>query len=313
MAVITPIDFSSSAAEPGRSLNSILYSGGTLSDAGKSLIVFSGGSSATTLSIATDLYYNDVVLLLKAESVTITDLSLRIKSLTLNGSTQVNNSIFKYGQGSIYFPNTTSTDTSSISFTSSEVAFGLSDFTIEAWIYITSYYDNITFFTTRPDNGVGYNNAWHLGTNASRSLVFYSNETDAASPASQLGTNSWHHVAAVRTNNVLRLYADGSLVATNSSFTKNLTREICGIGGMPNAAVQAFPGYMDEIRITRSYSRYLSGSGDNTDKMVYNGTNSYALPTASFPAQGPAVGTDLDITRFAMLPYWRKIDSRQIG
>jgi hypothetical protein len=83
--------------------------------------------------------------------------------------------------------------------------------------------------------------------------------------------NVWTHIAADRdASNVLRIYQDGAVVAsqtvTDTFYNSTSVLEV-GDNSGPTASVR-FPGRMDEIRITKGVARYAGA---------------FTPPTAAFP------------------------------
>ena len=71
---------------------------------------------------------------------------------------------------------------------------------------------------------------------------------------------------------------EGSTQTTNQTYTST---EKLYVGFVPSGV--AFNGYIDDLRITKGYARYVVGTGGNAGQMVFNGTNTLALPTRPFP------------------------------
>jgi len=67
---------------------------------------------------------------------------------------------------------------------------------------------------------------------------------------------------------------EGSTQTTNQTYTST---EKLYVGLVPSGA--AFNGYIDDLRITKGYARYVAGTGGNAGQMVFNGTTTLAFPT----------------------------------
>jgi len=139
-------------------------------------------------------------------------------------------------------------------------------FTIEAWYYIHDITTAGLFhFTDTP----GTRN-YMLYLNPSSKLIWY-DDPNGSNPIATQGTatftaNTWHHVAVTRhTDNLIRIFDDGTLVATSGSawnYALNRYLEINSYG-----ATYGFRGYMQDIRLTKGVARY---------------TASFTAPTAEF-------------------------------
>jgi hypothetical protein len=231
--------------------------------------------TATPSENPPDAYFDNVLLLLHMDgpnaSPEFIDLSRQPKQVTRLGSAQISTAEGKSAQ-SLDLSASNSGGANKLVVDHPDFNFGTGDWTVEAWIYPTSFYNYKTIASTRPDNG-GYSNAWHLGVLSSGSLYFFSDNWDAQSPASVITVNQWQHVAATRQGNTLRLFVNGVVVATNTNYTRNLTRTKIGIGAFSEQNTEGFSGYIDDFRITKNVARYADGASP--------------APLVPFPDYGP--------------------------
>jgi len=137
--------------------------------------------------------------------------------------------------------------------------FGLEDFTIESWIYPKSY--------TGAHNSVFSNYNVYSGQQGQFGIfVPHSNATssftivnkDGIAYGGTLSYNQWFHVALTRSNNALRLYVDGTLVAARVHSTHlNGAGTLAYIGESGDIIGQGgFHGDMQDFRITKGRARY---------------------------------------------------------
>lgn len=178
-------------------------------------------------------------------------------------------------------------------------AFGTGDFTIESWVYIPAWTGAPqTILATRPNNSQ-YTDGWAFTIQSSDGRPYlYTNASEVASPAGagNVTLNNWHHIAVSRRGSRLFIFVDGIERAVNLNFTKNLTRQLLGIGGFPSQNTESFTGYMRGIRITKGVGRYGNANftpptaelavinGNNTLMLVnFNGTNGATTFTDSSP------------------------------
>jgi hypothetical protein len=146
-----------------------------------------------------------------------------------------------------------------------------SDFTIEAWVYVTSLASAVTIYARESptENGTLFliNSNGTLGINLATSSSTYGLVLTGGS----VSTNAWTYVAAVRsgsgTNNI-KLYINGSQVAqgTFSGSVYNSSSATPIVGARNTNGDLPFTGYIDDFRFTR-YARTI------------------ATPTAPFPLQ----------------------------
>ena len=87
------------------------------------------------------------------------------------------------------------------------------------------------------------------------------------------------HYAVVRSGNNFTLYRDGTSVSTGTSTVSFGTSNSFPlyIGGAQTAGSHWFPGYLDEIRITKGVARY---------------TSNFTPPAEEFLATGPGTGSN---------------------
>jgi len=154
--------------------------------------------------------------------------------------------------------------------------------TIECWIYPTA----------NGGGGLGTIVAdWKTGANPGPSsfLIYYGTGTVTAQVVQQANTysdqgniiltgtaslNAWHFIALTYDGTTLRLFIDGTLAQSSTSFTgfNQSHNTVIDIGNLSNfGTTYCFNGYLDDIRITKGVARY---------------TATFTPPTATFPT-GP--------------------------
>jgi hypothetical protein len=174
------------------------------------------------------------------------------------GNAQVSTSVVKYGSGSLAFDGS-----GDYLLAPSSPAFdvGSGDFTIECWVYPTTWNATaVGIFSKRPT--VVSANQIGLEFSGSTGIIrfAYSNAGSEVIIAGATGTlNTWQHIAAVRNRNTLTIYQNGVSTATATISVAIATNT----GSLAVGAVAAdgsFPltGYIDDFRITKGVARYLS-------------------------------------------------------
>ena len=207
--------------------------------------------------------------LLLSGSAGIVDSSGHVNFNTI-GNPTVSTAITKFGNSSLYFNGSTDYITST---SSSQLAFSMGDFTVEAWIYPLSYGGSTVggqiFGTTNAAaNGFSFN----LGESQNR-FRFISNGTggwaDNVVTATGPALNTWSHVAVSRNGTSLRIFVNGTLQGTATiAATFNLTNTTGIVGYFSDGGTtRYFNGYIDEVRVTKGVGRYAS---------------SFTVPTAAF-------------------------------
>ena len=154
---------------------------------------------------------------------------------------------FRFTKGSALYTGTTSMLPVPVQHTS--------PFTIECWIYITSY-STMTIYSqfslTTPDrfwfgidNSLGYK------------LVLFHGRFGATFGNTAVPLNQWNHVAVTRdTLNRLLIHLNGALDGSAANFTNGMYQASARIGNLSNST-NYFSGYIDDLRISL-FPRYTS-------------------------------------------------------
>jgi len=219
-----------------------------------------------------DYNYDSTVLLLHGNgtngSTTFTDNSGTPKTLTANGSAQLSTAQSRFGASSIYING--SGNYVSVP-NSSDFNFGIGEFTIEAWIYVTqaapAEFFQIVSYGYR---NTSVNPGWNLRLGSNAQLVFESVHNGAASASlavtSVIPLNTWAHVAVSRTKSAVYFAVNGIVYAGSAS----LSGDDIGNGSSNNvlyigASGSTSPptnwisyGYIDDLRITKGVARYTN-------------------------------------------------------
>ena len=199
------------------------------------------------------------------------------------GNAQISTAISaKWGSGSINFNGTNST----LYQRTNPNLYLIGDFTVECWLYLTSL--STSSMILGSDNGV---NSDYLLINSTSISAAISAPSSPNYPgwSATVSTGQWYHLAFVRQSGSLRLYFGGNVLTLNSgnaSESRQFLQSNVGVfvGRYGNNSNPLwFNGYIQDFRITNGYCRYVTGTGGNAGKMVFNGTNDLALPTAAFP------------------------------
>jgi hypothetical protein len=204
------------------------------------------------------------------------------------GNAQISTAQSKWGGSSMAFDGT---GDYLLSPTQQTSVIGTADFTIEMWAYVTDY---TTGSPTFNDYGcfIDYRTANTSQVNVLLSFlgsvgglgrpVFYVNGAIRIT-GNVISTNAWVHLALCRVSGTTRLFMAGAQAGSNYTDTNNYTSNVFRIGTNITGADGYLKGYLQDVRTTVGYGRYVTGTGANAGQMVFNGTNTLALPTAAFP------------------------------
>lgn len=176
-------------------------------------------------------------------SSTFIDSSFNAKTLTRGGAAMISSTQSKFGGSSYYWGDG---DGAVYVSNNDDFRFGTGDFTAEAFVYLTSSTNSSVIFDFRATNG---SSGHWFGTTGG--ILYFENQA-----AIQIPLNRWIHVAVSRESATMRLFVDGIEVAAKSSTT-NYSSGNCYVGGAYNLT-SPFRGYIDEVRVTKGYSRYSS-------------------------------------------------------
>ena len=148
---------------------------------------------------------------------------------------------------------------------SSDWAFGTGDFTVEAWVYMTSTNAAQGLFGPWLDGGTSSNflftsGTQYSGTNLSFAIsdgttaTFYERISSGGLDA----TNTWYHIVATRSSGTLRLFSNGKLIHSVAGVTTNIsgTTKQFVVGGIVNSPPSAtmassFNGYVSNLRVVK--------------------------------------------------------------
>lgn len=204
----------------------------------------SSGVSNSVVPIG-DTYFSNVSLLLNGDD--LLDHSGSPKTLTKYGETVVDTTTKKYGSGAIKFDG--AGDYLSIPH-NADFNFGTGDFTLEAWIYPTSFASYFVIAAKR-DNSTS---AWQINLGLGNGYLGFYNGTSINSTTAP-ALNSWSHVAAVYNSGSIKLYLNGIQVLSVATTNSNNTAVVSiGTDAFGNYA----QGYIDDLRITKGVARYTA-------------------------------------------------------
>ena len=185
-------------------------------------------------------------LLLGMQGAKILDKSQSTENIALFGNTTASTAQYKYLPTSMYFDGTGDYITSNI--------LGLqSDWTVEFWAYCTSAgtQQSMVTFNAGSFNGM---NIWR---NTSNQLVVDDGQNaQSAFTGATLSTNTWEHIAIVRSGTTTTGYINGSSVGSHS-FTPAAISAI-SIGRYNGSPYFYYNGYLSDVRATSGLARYTA-------------------------------------------------------
>ena len=231
----------------------------------------SGSGSGSGSGGISDPYFSDVVLLIHFDGsdggTTFTDVIGHTVSPV--GSAQISTATAEFGGASGFFSNPSGgaylTVPNSLDW---DLTSG--DSTLEMWVNATSYPShNPVLIGQSP---VTYDAQWLLFVQSDGQLGVQNNGgANNVVASTEIGLNSWHHVACVRSSGTTLLFVDGVLSASSSlnPYTSTSNSLYIAAGNSQSYGSMYFwDGYIDELRITKGVARY---------------TSNFTPPTQAFP------------------------------
>jgi len=205
-------------------------------------------------------------LLLNSTNAGIVDAAVK-NNLETAGNASISTAQSKWGTSSIYFDGTGDWLLDSLG-TNPDSQLRTGNFTIELWVYLASAdVGSARGLVSKGTSTTGYS----VSLNSTEKVVF-SFTTSTITSTGSMPTDSWVHIAVVRSGtgaNLTKIYINGvndgtGTVSTDFSQTNNLYVGADRVAGSP------MKGYIQDLRITRGLARY---------------TANFTPPTQPFPIQ----------------------------
>lgn len=190
-----------------------------------------------------DPFFLDVVLLLQDNA---TDSSLQGQTVTSTGTATVSGTETKFGTSSFLTNGTANRF---------EVTYDASlampaDFTAESWVFFDSYANNELFRILRTNTTGNTKPQFSVLSDTLYFDVFGSQL--ARSGALSLSSGTWYHMAASRQGSALKLFLDGTEVASGTTSISFAADKYL----LPHSFTSSRQLYFDDFRLTVGTSRY---------------------------------------------------------
>ena len=227
-----------------------------------------GNTAAYTPPTAPPTAITNTSLLLNYTNAGIYDAAAKNDMETV-GNAQVSTTQAKFGTTSMYFDGTG--DYLQLP-AAPNLALFTGDFTVEMWVYPTSYSaaTNYPLWDTR--GSATSTNGYYFGLSQTNGYpIVYLYPSIILTGSSGPALNTWSHVAFCRASGTIRAFVNGTQVGSvaNSNSITDPSVYISRIGQSAVGGVENFTGYIDEFRVSR-YARY---------------TSNFTAPSAAFPVQ----------------------------
>jgi len=235
--------------------------------------MFAAGKTAAVSGAAPDAQFNYVTMLLHgdgtngAQNNTFLDSSTNAFSITRNGNT-TQGSFSPYGSGwSNYFNGSSTTP---LNFPDNNGFTFDADFTIEAWVFLSST-SAFQIVTSKWDVG---GQEWILAVDANGVAEFHWAPYSEGGPAIESSSgavtaNQWTHLAAVRSGSTITLYVNGTSVGTRTNGTAGTNRAtLVTVGYLQYLGGDRMTGYVSNLRIVKGTAVYTSAFTPSTTPLT---------------------------------------------
>ena len=144
------------------------------------------------------------------------------------------------------------------------------DFTIETFVYLPSVASSVENIIANWEGSGGTDRAFVLQKETTGAVSFTANHTGdttlfSVTSGTLLSATTWHHLAATRQGDKLRLFIDGVLEGEDTASSTNQINDstnsvLIGSGWASGASSVegSYTGYMDGIRIVKGYAAYTT-------------------------------------------------------
>jgi uncharacterized protein (DUF427 family) len=167
------------------------------------------------------------------------------------GNAQIDTTTKKFGTGSMEFDG--SGDYLLLPANQTDLAIGTGDFTIEAWIYSTQNNASNAIIDFR--NTLNDTNGFYFGLASGAVQIFCQNVINLT--GGSVSINTWYHVALVRSSGTIKIYLNGTSVASAANTT-NWSQANVTIGAALRGNNIPWFGFIDDLRITKGVARYTA-------------------------------------------------------
>lgn len=193
------------------------------------------------------------------------------------GNARASTAVAKYGATSMFFDGTG--DYLSAPYDPVLMDWWTSNYTLEAWVYPTSfsgwsYVDGVSGLKPVLIGNKEFNSATHywgfgLTTTGTLYFAYFNGSPQGAGTSSTATLNTWNHIAMVKngTNVTLYLNGVGTSIGNVSGTPQSAANTPLTIGAGNNAYIN---GYVQDLRITKGHARYTANFTPPTAKLGYS-------------------------------------------
>ena len=224
----------------------------------------------------------------------ITDSSSNNHAITVNGDTHAGTfSPYRHGGYSTYFDG--SGDYLSVPDDAS-LDLGTGDFTLEAWVRMDSTSGNRIIFERYTSGNNGSFQLYYRDIGKSIAFWTVAGGVIAQDPSSStIKVGFWHHIVATRESGTLKLYVDGSQVASASCTTNFDSTLSLAVGAQVSTGSNYFGGYISDCRIVKGTAVYTSNFTPPTERLTVITNTSLLTCHLPYIADGSSNGHSITV------------------
>jgi len=255
------------------------------------------GQWPTAGNPALDAQFNYVTMLLHgdgtngAQNNTFLDSSTNNFTITRNGNT-TQGSFSPYGSN---WSNYLDGSSSFLSVPASSSFTFTGDYTIEAWLYITSLANNGNIFATWTGGGGSLTSSFQFNFESTGTVYC----ADQPTPAGVITVNNWIHVAASRSGTTQKIFING-VVQSTATVSGTVSQAATAYIGKRLDNTNYVQGYISNLRVVNGTAVYTSNFTPSTtpltaitntslltcqsNRFIDNSTNAFAITTGGTPS-----------------------------
>jgi hypothetical protein len=193
-------------------------------------------------------------------STSFPDASIFPKTITVNGSAQVDTAQSKFGGASMLFTAASSDWLASVN--NADYDFYTTDWTVDFWIRRNGSQPDFTGIISGDNGTTGWEIHWGYAAGSSTNKIrFVYSGTQYGVSTTTLSDLTWYHVSVGREGNNIKIYINGTLESTVSCSGVTFNSGGAGICiGKLRIGTNGyyFNGWIDELRITKGLARWTA-------------------------------------------------------
>jgi len=137
---------------------------------------------------------------------------------------------------------------------SSSLAFGTGDYTVECWVYLTGVQNN-SYATIYGATTTGGFILGFRGTTPTSISINPYGVGDTATASFSFSLTTWYHIAVTRLSGSTKIFINGTQYGTTATDNTNYAQTVMNVGGI---STQYFTGNISNVRILKGTALYTT-------------------------------------------------------